>query len=81
MINNKNDIISFDNIPASHGVYSVKYQFLEKGGSDYSQIEYQRWSSCFSIVRYPSNKILMEFNLDSRIQSAYVTLSPIDPRT
>jgi len=32
MINNKkSDFISFDNITASHGVFSVKYQFLEKG--------------------------------------------------
>jgi hypothetical protein len=31
MINNKNDFITFDNITASHGVFSVKYQFLEKG--------------------------------------------------
>jgi hypothetical protein len=29
--NKKNDFISFDNITASHGVFSVKYQFLEKG--------------------------------------------------
>jgi hypothetical protein len=31
MINSKNDFITFDNITASHGVFSVKYQFLEKG--------------------------------------------------
>jgi hypothetical protein len=31
MINNKNDFISFDNITASHGVFSVKHRFLEKG--------------------------------------------------
>jgi hypothetical protein len=31
MINNKNDFITFDNITASHGVFSVKYQFFEKG--------------------------------------------------
>jgi hypothetical protein len=30
-INNKNDFITFDNIIARHGVFSVKYQFLEKG--------------------------------------------------
>jgi hypothetical protein len=30
-INNKNDFITFDNVTASHGVFSVKYQFLEKG--------------------------------------------------
>jgi len=31
MINNKNDFISFDNITTSHGVFSLKYQFSEKG--------------------------------------------------
>jgi hypothetical protein len=31
MINNKDDFISFDNITANQGVFSVKYQFLEKG--------------------------------------------------
>ena len=30
-INNTNDFISFDNITASHGIFSVKYRFLEKG--------------------------------------------------
>lgn len=30
-INNKNDFITFDNITALNGVFSVKHQFLEKG--------------------------------------------------
>lgn len=30
-LNNKKDFITFDNITASHGVFFVKYQFLEEG--------------------------------------------------
>jgi hypothetical protein len=30
-VNNKNDFVTFDNITASHGVFSVKYRFLDKG--------------------------------------------------
>ena len=68
IINNKNNFITFDNLTAAHGIFSLKYRFVEAGAHQIILKINTKDGSSF--VQYSSIKVLVEFILKTRIQES-----------